>query len=68
LEVRRLGALDDGEIGLSVGNNSDGDFVNLRIADEVTPDEACIAERFWLPTNKATVIETAAFSCFLSRS
>jgi hypothetical protein len=31
LEVRKLGALDHGMIGLWVGNNSDGDFSNLRI-------------------------------------
>jgi hypothetical protein len=31
LEVRRLGASDGGMIGLWVGNNSDGDFANLRV-------------------------------------
>jgi hypothetical protein len=31
LEVRKLGALDGGAIGLWVGNGSDGDFRNLRI-------------------------------------
>jgi hypothetical protein len=31
LEVRKLGSLDRGMIGLWVGNNSDGDFSNLRI-------------------------------------
>jgi hypothetical protein len=31
LEVRRLGSSDSGMIGLWVGNNSDGDFANLRI-------------------------------------
>jgi len=31
LEVRKLGALDRGRVGLWVGNNSDGDFKNLRI-------------------------------------
>ena len=31
LEVRRLAATDSGAIGLWVGNNSDGDFANLRI-------------------------------------
>jgi hypothetical protein len=31
LEVRKLGTLDHGMIGLWVGNNSDGDFANLRI-------------------------------------
>jgi hypothetical protein len=31
LEVRKLGALDRGLIGLWVGNNSDGDFTNLRV-------------------------------------
>ena len=31
LEVRKLGALDRGMIGLWVGNNSDGDFTNLRV-------------------------------------
>jgi hypothetical protein len=31
LEVRKLGSLDHGMIGLWVGNNSDGDFANLRI-------------------------------------
>jgi hypothetical protein len=32
LEVRKLGSHDRGLIGLWVGNNSDGDFANLRIA------------------------------------
>ena len=32
LEVRKLGALDRGMVGLWVGNMSDGDFANLRIA------------------------------------
>jgi hypothetical protein len=31
LEVRRLGTSDTGMIGLWVGNNSDGDFANLRV-------------------------------------
>jgi len=31
LEVRKLGSLEGGMIGLWVGNNSDGDFSNLRI-------------------------------------
>jgi hypothetical protein len=31
LEVRKLGAFDRGLIGLWVGNNSDGDFMNLRV-------------------------------------
>jgi hypothetical protein len=31
LEVRKLGQLDRGMIGLWVGNSSDGDFANLRI-------------------------------------
>jgi hypothetical protein len=31
LEVRKLGSLDRGMVGLWVGNNSDGDFSNLRI-------------------------------------
>jgi hypothetical protein len=31
LDVSKLGTLDAGEIGLWVGNNSDGDFANLRI-------------------------------------
>jgi hypothetical protein len=31
LEVRRLAATDSGAIGLWVGNNSNGDFANLRI-------------------------------------
>jgi len=31
LEVRKLGSLDRGQVGLWVGNNSDGDFANLRI-------------------------------------
>ena len=31
LEVRKLGTLDRGQVGLWVGNTSDGDFANLRI-------------------------------------
>jgi hypothetical protein len=31
LEVRKLGTLDRGMIGLWVGNGSDGDFANLRV-------------------------------------
>jgi hypothetical protein len=31
LEVRKLGSLDRGQVGLWVGNTSDGDFANLRI-------------------------------------
>jgi hypothetical protein len=31
LEVRKLGSLDRGMIGLWVGNGSDGDFANLRV-------------------------------------
>ncbi len=31
LEVRELGAHDRGAVGLWVGNNSDGDFANLRV-------------------------------------
>jgi hypothetical protein len=31
LEVRKLGTLDRGMVGLWVGNSSDGDFANLRI-------------------------------------
>jgi hypothetical protein len=31
LEARKLGTLDRGLIGLWVGNNSDGDFANLRV-------------------------------------
>jgi hypothetical protein len=31
LEVRKLGSLGRGEVGLWVGNTSDGDFANLRI-------------------------------------
>ena len=31
LEARKLGTLDRGLVGLWVGNNSDGDFSNLRI-------------------------------------
>jgi hypothetical protein len=31
LEVRKLGSLARGRVGLWVGNNSDGDFMNLRI-------------------------------------
>ena len=32
LEVRKLGTLTSGQVGLWVGHNSDGDFANLRIA------------------------------------
>ena len=32
LEVRKLGSLDRGMIGLWTGNGSDGDFMNLRVA------------------------------------
>ena len=31
LEVRKLGQHDRGTIGLWTGNNSDGDFANLRV-------------------------------------
>jgi hypothetical protein len=31
LEARKLGTLDRGMVGLWVGNNSDGDFANLRV-------------------------------------
>ena len=31
LEVRKLGQLDRGMVGLWTGNNSEGDFANLRI-------------------------------------
>lgn len=31
LEVRKLGQLDTGQVGLWVGNNSGGDFANLVI-------------------------------------
>ena len=31
LEVRKLGTLTSGQVGLWVGNNSDGDFANLKI-------------------------------------
>ncbi len=31
LEVRRLGTLTHGQVGLWVGNGSDGDFANLRV-------------------------------------
>jgi hypothetical protein len=31
LDVRKLGQLDRGMVGLWVGNNSDGDFANLRV-------------------------------------
>jgi hypothetical protein len=31
LDARKLGQLDRGQVGLWVGNNSDGDFANLRI-------------------------------------
>jgi hypothetical protein len=34
LEARKLGSHDRGMIGLWVGNNSDGDFANLRITPE----------------------------------
>jgi hypothetical protein len=34
LEVRKLGTLDRGAIGLWVGNNSDGDFANLRVTPQ----------------------------------
>jgi hypothetical protein len=34
LEVRKLGTYDRGLIGLWVGNNSDGDFANLRITPQ----------------------------------
>ena len=34
LEVRKLGTLDRGGIGLWVGNNSDGDFANLRVTPQ----------------------------------
>jgi hypothetical protein len=33
LEVRKLGKLERGMVGLWTGNNSDGDFANLRIAN-----------------------------------
>jgi hypothetical protein len=33
LEVRKLGKLERGSVGLWVGNNSDGDFANLRITN-----------------------------------
>jgi hypothetical protein len=33
LEVRKLGKLERGMVGLWVGNNSDGDFANLRITN-----------------------------------
>ena len=33
LEVRKLGTLERGTVGLWVGNNSDGDFSNLRITN-----------------------------------
>jgi hypothetical protein len=32
LEVRKLGTLTHGQVGLWVGNGSDGDFANLRVA------------------------------------
>lgn len=32
LDVRKLGQLQGGAVGLWVGNNSDGDFANLRLA------------------------------------
>jgi hypothetical protein len=35
LEVRKLGAHDRGLIGLWVGNNSDGDFANLRLSNQM---------------------------------
>jgi hypothetical protein len=31
LEAKKLGQLDRGKVGLWVGNNSDGDFANLRV-------------------------------------
>ena len=31
LEIRKLGPHDRGRVGLWTGNNSDGDFANLRI-------------------------------------
>jgi hypothetical protein len=31
LEVRKLGTLDRGMVGLFAGNNSDGDFADLRL-------------------------------------
>ena len=34
LEVRKLGTLDRGLVGLWVGNNSEGDFANLRITSK----------------------------------
>jgi len=38
LDARKLGTLDRGMVGLWVGNNSDGDFANLR----VTPGRASV--------------------------
>jgi hypothetical protein len=32
LEARKLGTMDRGAVGLWVGNNSDGDFANLRVS------------------------------------
>ena len=41
LEVRKLGAVDRGLIGLVVGNNSDGDFTNsTRYTSEIRPEQA----------------------------
>ena len=37
LEVRKLGTLDRGAIGLWVGNTSDGDFANLRVTPRNEP-------------------------------
>lgn len=37
LEARKLGALGRGAIGLWVGNNSDGDFANLRVTPAKAP-------------------------------
>ena len=34
LDVRKLGQLDRGQIGLWTGNNSDGDFANLRVTSK----------------------------------
>jgi hypothetical protein len=31
LEVRKLGSTDRGAVGLWVGNNSDGDFADVRV-------------------------------------
>ena len=35
LEVRKLGSLDRGAVGLWVGNTSDGDFTNLRVTPAI---------------------------------